>query len=184
MLPGLQSRHHPVRNQHVHVRVSRRHNRPRAEDRPVRHQRNAHAHAVDLVRPVVEIKAVCGVDVDQVRVLKRCCRRPQARRLVVAGGDEVGDTGACRDAGCLLQEADDHVRRRTHRVEDVARVDHEVHILLQDGVNRPPVSFLYVYLALVAVGLGAELRKPGVSQVRIRDMGYADYSCGASSPLL
>ena len=94
---------------------------------------------------------------------------------MVAGGDEVGDAGTCREAGRLLQETDDYVRRRTHRVEDVARVEHEVHLPLQDGVNRPSVRLLYVYLALVAVGFGTELRVPGVSQVRIRDVCDSDY---------
>jgi hypothetical protein len=54
-------------------------------------------------------------------------------------------------------------------------VDHEVYVSLQDGVNRLSVRFLYVYLTLVAVGLGAELRVPGVPQVRIRDVRNTDY---------
>jgi hypothetical protein len=54
-------------------------------------------------------------------------------------------------------------------------VDHQVHLPLQDGVHRPRVSLLHVHLPLVAVGLRAELRVPGVPQVRIRDVSYANY---------
>ena len=73
---------------------------------------------------------------------------------MVAGGYQVGDVGVERDAGRLLQEADDHVRRRPHRVEDVAGVDHQVNVTLQDGVDRPPVSLLNVNLPLVPARLG------------------------------
>ena len=67
------------------------------------------------------------------------------------------------------------MRRRPDRVEDVAGVDDEVHIPLQDGVDGPPVSLLDVDLPLVAARLGMELRVPAVPQVRIRDVGYAYY---------
>ncbi len=80
-----------------------------------------------------------------------------------------------RDAGRLLQKADDHVRSRPDRVEDIAGVDDKVHVPLQDGVDGPSVSLLHVDLALVAASLGIELRVPGVSQVRVRDVGYAYY---------
>src|SRR5829696_244066 len=93
---------------------------------------------------------------------------------MVARGDEVGDVRVEREAGGLLQEADDHVRRRPHRVEDIAGVDHQVHLPLQDGVNRPPVSLLNIHLPLVAACLGAKLRVPRVPQVRIRDVRYTN----------
>jgi hypothetical protein len=51
----------------------------------------------------------------------------------------------------------------------------EIHVPLQDRVDGPPVSLLNVDLALVAARLGVELRVPGVTQVRIRDVGYANY---------
>jgi hypothetical protein len=54
-------------------------------------------------------------------------------------------------------------------------VNNDVHIPLQDGVDGPPVGLLDVDLALVAARLGIELRVPGVTQVRIRDVGYANY---------
>jgi hypothetical protein len=54
-------------------------------------------------------------------------------------------------------------------------VDHQVHVPLQDGVHRPPVSLLNVHLPLVAPRLRAQLRVPGVPQVRIRDVGYTNY---------
>jgi hypothetical protein len=54
-------------------------------------------------------------------------------------------------------------------------VDDEVHLPLQDGVDGPPVGLLDVDLALVAARLGIELRVPGVTQVRVRDVGYANY---------
>jgi hypothetical protein len=54
-------------------------------------------------------------------------------------------------------------------------VDDEVHLPLQDGVDGPSIGLLNVDLALVAARLGIELRVPGVSQVRIRDVGYAYY---------
>jgi hypothetical protein len=46
-------------------------------------------------------------------------------------------------------------------------VDDEVHVPLQDGVDGPSIGLLNVDLALVAAGLGVELRVPGVPQVRI-----------------
>jgi hypothetical protein len=76
----------------------------------------------------------------------------------------------------LLQETDNDVRRRAYRVEYVAGVDHQVHVPLQDGVNRPRVRLLYVNLPLVSPGLGVQLRVPRVSKVRIRDVGYAYYA--------
>jgi hypothetical protein len=54
------------------------------------------------------------------------------------------------------------MRCRAHRVEDVARVDHQVHVPLQYFVDSPSVRLLDVDLSLVAVGLWAELRVPGV----------------------
>ena len=93
---------------------------------------------------------------------------------MVAGGDQVGDAAAC-DAEGLFQEADYYVGCRPDRVEDVARVNDEIHFPLQDGVNGPSVSLLDVDLALVTARLGMELRVPGVPQVRIRDVRYAYY---------
>ena len=159
-----------MRHQDVDVRVPRRSHRPRPEDRAVRHQRHAHAHVVGLDQLVIQLEPVRGDGVHQVRVLQRRRRRAQPRRLVVAGGDEVGDTGPGGDAGRLLQEADDDVRRGPHGVEGVAGVDHQVHVPLQDGVHRPPVSLLNVHLPLVPPRLRAQPRVPGVSQVRIRDV--------------
>jgi hypothetical protein len=80
---------------------------------------------------------------------------------VVACRDEVGDLLAC-DAESLFQEADDHMRRRAHRIEDIAGVNDQVHIALQDGVHSPPVSLLDVNLPLVAARLGMELGIPAV----------------------
>ena len=54
-------------------------------------------------------------------------------------------------------------------------MDNQVHIALQDGVHSPPVSLLDVHLPLVAARLLMELRVPRISQVSIRDVGYADY---------
>jgi hypothetical protein len=54
-------------------------------------------------------------------------------------------------------------------------VDHQVHIPLQDSVHRPPVGLLDVHLPLVATRLLMEFRVPRIPQVRIRDVGYADY---------
>ncbi len=54
-------------------------------------------------------------------------------------------------------------------------MDHEIHVPLQDGVNRLAICLLHIHLALVAVGLRAELRIAGVPQVSIRDVGYANY---------
>jgi hypothetical protein len=67
------------------------------------------------------------------------------------------------------------MRRRPDRVEDIARVDHQVHIPLQDGVHGPPVSLLDVHLPLVAASLGMELRIPAVPEMSIRDVGYTYY---------
>ena len=93
---------------------------------------------------------------------------------MVPGGDQVRDA-QLGDAECLLQEADDYVRRRTHRVEHVAGVDYEVHVPLQDGVHRPLVSLLNVHLPLVAVRGRVQLRVPRVTQMRVRDVGYTNY---------
>jgi hypothetical protein len=54
-------------------------------------------------------------------------------------------------------------------------MDDEVHVPLQDGVDGPSIGLLNVDLALVAAGFGMELRVPGVTQVRVRDVGYANY---------
>ena len=43
------------------------------------------------------------------------------------------------------------------------------------GQALPDGPFLDVDLALVAARLGIELRVPGVPQVRVRDVGYANY---------
>ena len=93
---------------------------------------------------------------------------------MVACCDQVRDILAC-DAESLFQEADDHMRRRAHRIEDIAGVNDQVHIALQDGVHSPPVSLLDIDLTLVAAGVLMELRVPTVSQMSIRDVGYADY---------
>ena len=90
---------------------------------------------------------------------------------MVASRDQVGYVLA-RYAEGLFQESDDHMGRRPDRVEDVARVNDEIHIPLQDGVNGPSVSLLDVDLALVAARLGIELRVPRVAEVCIRDVGY------------
>src|SRR3712207_5405854 len=89
---------------------------------------------------------------------------------MISGGDEVGDVGVQRDPGRLLEEADDNVRRRSHRVKDVAGVDDEIDIPLQNGVHRPPVSLLYINLPLVTARPRAQLRVPRVPEVRVRDM--------------
>jgi hypothetical protein len=67
------------------------------------------------------------------------------------------------------------VRRRAYGIEDVAGVDHQVHIALQDSVDSPAVSLLDVDLPLVAARLGMELRVPAVPQVCIRDVGDPYY---------
>jgi len=54
-------------------------------------------------------------------------------------------------------------------------VDDKVHVPLQDGVDSPSIGLLNVDLALVAARLGMKLRVPGVTQVRVRDVGYAYY---------
>jgi hypothetical protein len=54
------------------------------------------------------------------------------------------------------------MRRRAHRIEDIAGVNDQVHIALQDGVHSPPVSLLDVNLPLVAARLGMELGIPAV----------------------
>jgi hypothetical protein len=56
-------------------------------------------------------------------------------------------------------------------------VDDKVYVPLQDGVDGPSIGLLNVDLALVAARLGVELRVPGVPQVRVRDVGYANYVC-------
>jgi hypothetical protein len=94
---------------------------------------------------------------------------------VVARGNYVWDVRVGGDAGGLLQEADNDVRRRAYRVEYVAGVDHQVHVPLQDGVNSSRVRLLNVNLPLVSPRLGVQLRVPCVPKVRIRDVGYAYY---------
>jgi hypothetical protein len=123
---------------------------------------------------VLDIEAVGRDSVYQVRVFKGRGRRAEARCLMVACCDQVGDVLSCNSES-LFQEADDHMRRRAHRIEDVAGVDHKVHIALQDGFNSTPVSLLDVHLSLVSARLGMELGVPGVPQMSIRDVGYADY---------
>jgi hypothetical protein len=54
-------------------------------------------------------------------------------------------------------------------------VDDEVNIPLQDGGDGPSVRLLDVDLALIAARLRVELGVPGVTQVRVRDVGYANY---------
>jgi hypothetical protein len=54
-------------------------------------------------------------------------------------------------------------------------VDDEVHVPLQDGVDGPSIGLLNVDLTLVAARLGMQLRVPGITQVRVRDVGYANY---------
>jgi hypothetical protein len=63
------------------------------------------------------------------------------------------------------------VRCGTHRIEDVAGVDHDVHVPLQDSVHGPPVGVLDVDLSLVAVRYRVEPRVPRVPEMRIRDVG-------------
>ena len=162
MLARLQVRYQPVRDQDVNVGVSLRGDGAGGPYGAVRHQCNAQHRVIDFYRIVVYLKAVGRVGVHQVRVLQRCSRSAQARRLVVAGSDEVGDVGVERDAGRLLQEADDHVRRRAHRVKDVAGVNDKVNVSLQNGVYRPPIRLLYVHLPLVASCPRAQPRVPRV----------------------
>jgi hypothetical protein len=140
----------------------------------VRDESNAHRNAVGLDRLVIYLEAVGGDRIYKVRVLQGRCRGAQARRLVVARRDEVGDVLACHAEG-LFQETDDHMRRGSYGIEDVAGMDNQVHIAFQDGVDSPPVSLLDVHLPLVAASLLMELRVPRISQVSIRDVGYADY---------
>jgi hypothetical protein len=175
VLARLQPRHQPVRYENVDVRVPRRHHSPRPEHGPVRHQRNAHVHPIELIRPVVKLEAVRRMDVHQVRVFEGCRRGPQPRRLVVTRRHDVGNTSPCGDAGRLLKEADDDVRSGPDRVKDVAGVNNDVNVPLQDGVDRPSVGLLDVDLPLVAVRLGVEPRVARVPEMRIRDVGYADY---------
>jgi len=93
---------------------------------------------------------------------------------VVACRDQIRYVLAC-DAEGLFQEADDHMRRRTHRIEDITGVNYKVHIAFQDDVHSPPVSLLDVHLPLITARLLVELRVPTISKVSIRDVGYADY---------
>ena len=93
---------------------------------------------------------------------------------MIACCDQIGDVLSC-DAERLFQEPDDHMRRRAHRIEDVTGVNDQVHIAFQDGVHSPPVSLLDIDLTLVAARVLMELRVPRVSQMSIRDVGYADY---------
>ena len=69
VLPRLQVRHQPVRDQDVDVRVTLRRDGARGGDRPVRHQRHADHNVPDLYGVVVELEPVGRVGVDQVRVL-------------------------------------------------------------------------------------------------------------------
>jgi hypothetical protein len=89
---------------------------------------------------------------------------------VVARCDEVGNVLA-RDAESLFQETDDHVRRGAHRIEDIAGVNDQVHISLQNCIDSPSVSLLDVDLALITASLLMEPRVPRVSQMSIRDVG-------------
>jgi hypothetical protein len=89
---------------------------------------------------------------------------------MVARGDQVGDLSLC-DAERLFQKADDHMRRRAHGVEDISRVNYQVDIPLQDGVDSPSVSLLNVHLPLITARLLMELRVPRVPQMSIRDVG-------------
>jgi hypothetical protein len=159
-----------VRDEYVHVRVLRRGHGPRPEHSSVRDKRYAHGCAIYFDGLVIYVEAMDGDRVYQVRVLQGRGRRAQARRLVVACSDQIR-CALARDAKRLFQEADDHVRRGPDRIEDVAGVNHQVHITLQDGVHSPPVSLLDVHLPLVAARLGMELRVPAVPQMRIRDVG-------------
>jgi hypothetical protein len=76
------------------------------------------------------------------------------------------------------------VRRGPDRIEDIAGVDHKVHIAFQDGIHSPPVSLLDVHLPLVATRFGMELRVPAVPQVRIRDVGDPYYLIPLLNPAL
>jgi hypothetical protein len=174
VLARLETRHQPVRDEYVHVRAPRRGNGTRTKYRSVRDERYPDVGVADIFVMVLDIEAVDGDRVHQVRVFKGRGRRAQARCLVVACCDQVGDVLSC-NSKCLFQEADDHMRRRTHRIEDVTGVNDQVHIALQDGVHSPPVSLLDIDLTLVAAGVLMELRVPTVSQMSIRDVGYADY---------
>jgi len=67
------------------------------------------------------------------------------------------------------------MRRGPYRIEDVARMDNQVHIPIQNSVDGPPVSLLDVDLPLVAARLLMKLRIPRVPQVCVRDVSYTDY---------
>jgi hypothetical protein len=75
----------------------------------------------------------------------------------------------------LFQEADDDVRRRADGVENIARVDHKVHVPLQDPIHRPSISLLNIHLPLIAAGVRVQLRVPGIPKMRIRNVSYANY---------
>src|SRR5215217_9000732 len=170
VLLRLKSGHHPVRHEYVHVGLTRRGYRAGSEDCPVRNQRHANARIPDVFEMVFDLEAMGGDRVYQVRVLEGRRRGPQPRRLVVASRDQVRDVLPGNAEG-LFEETDDHVRRGTHGVEDVAGMNDQVDIPLQDGVHSPPVSLLDIDLALVAARLPMQLRVPRVPQVRIRDVG-------------
>ncbi len=174
VLARLETRHQPVRDEYVNVRVPRRGHGPRSEHGSVRNERYPDIGVADIFVVVLDIEAVGRDRVYQVRVLQGRGRRAQARRLVVARCDQVGNLLSC-DSESLFQEADDHMRRRPDRIEDVAGVDNQIHVAFQNGVDSPPVSLLDVHLPLVATSLLMELRVPGVPQMSIRDVGYTDY---------
>jgi hypothetical protein len=67
------------------------------------------------------------------------------------------------------------VRRRPDRIEDIAGVNDEVNVSLQNGIHSPCVRLLYVNLPLVASRPRTQPRVPGIPQVRVRDVSYADY---------
>jgi hypothetical protein len=174
MLARLEAWHQPVRDEYVHVRLARRGHGPRAKYCSVRDERYPDVDVADIFVVVLDIEAMGGDRVYQVRVLQGRGRRAQARRLVVACRDQIRYVLACYSKS-LFQEADDHMRRGTYRIEDIAGVNDQVHIALQDGVHSPLVSLLDIDLTLVAARVLMELRVPTVSQMSIRDVGYADY---------
>lgn len=159
-----------MRDQYVYICVTLRGNGPRPEDSAVRDERHAHGCTIYIDGLVIYIEAVGGDRIHQVRVFQGRGRRAEARRLVVTRCDQVGDFLAC-DAESLFQETDDHMRRRAHRIEDIAGMDNQVYVAFQNGVDCPPVSLLDVDLALIAASLLMELRVPRVPQVCIRDVG-------------
>ncbi len=59
VLARLQSWHHPVRHEYVHVGFTRRRHRTCSKYRSVRHQRHAHPDVADIDWLIIYLEAVC-----------------------------------------------------------------------------------------------------------------------------